>query len=159
MQKQMICRFKRRVLPVFENSRGSIVFLREANPVTRHDWAVLFLRTSAGCQTETGTYVKTKPSNHGASGDLLRVGKHWNLWNFQKRAKNDVWSGRSQNCFCAMTVVSSTVFEREVSCQQVDVKMRMLQFFLWRNLALFPGGINQFLFGTFTPVSSLRMIL
>ena len=27
----------------------------------RHDWVVLFLRTSAGCHTETGTYVKTKP--------------------------------------------------------------------------------------------------
>ena len=27
----------------------------------RHDWVVLFLRTSAGCQTEMGTYVKTKP--------------------------------------------------------------------------------------------------
>ena len=32
-------------------------------------------------------------------------------------------------------------------------------FFLWRNLALFPGGVNQFLIGTFTPVSSLLMIL
>ena len=52
-QKQKICRFKR-FLPVFENSRGSIVCLRAANPVTRHDWVVLFLRTSAGCHTETG---------------------------------------------------------------------------------------------------------
>ena len=32
-------------------------------------------------------------------------------------------------CFCGMTVVSSTVFEREISCQHVDVKMRMLRFF------------------------------
>ena len=32
-------------------------------------------------------------------------------------------------------------------------------FFLWRNLALFPGGVNQFLIGTFTPVSSLCMIV
>ena len=47
-QKQKICRFKRRFLPVFENSRGSIVSLCAANPVTRHDWVVLFLRTSAG---------------------------------------------------------------------------------------------------------------
>ena len=63
-------------------------------------------------------------------------------------------------CFCGVTVVSSTVFEREISCQHVDVNMRMLRFFfLWRNLALFPGGVNQFLIGTFTPVSSLRMIL
>ena len=44
-QKQKICRFKHRFLPVFENSRGSIVCLRAPNPVTRHDWAVLFLRT------------------------------------------------------------------------------------------------------------------
>ena len=89
-QKQKICRFKRRFLPVFENSRGSIVYLRAANPVTRHDWVVLFLRTSAGCHTETGTYVETKPPNHGTSGDLLRVGRQWNLWNFRKPAKNDV---------------------------------------------------------------------
>ena len=89
-QKQKICRFKRRFLPVFENSTGSIVCLRAANPVTRHDWVVLFLRTSAGCHTETGTYVKTKPPNCGASQDLLRIGRQWNLWNFRKPAKNDV---------------------------------------------------------------------
>ena len=43
-QKEKICRFKRRFLPVFENSRCSIVCLRAANPVTCPDWAVLFLR-------------------------------------------------------------------------------------------------------------------
>ena len=32
-------------------------------------------------------------------------------------------------CFCGVTVVSSTVFEREISCQHVDVNMRMLRFF------------------------------
>ena len=32
-------------------------------------------------------------------------------------------------CFCGVTVVSSTVFERGISCQHVDVKMRMLRFF------------------------------
>ena len=32
-------------------------------------------------------------------------------------------------CFYGVTVVSSTVFEREVSCQHVDVNMRMLRFF------------------------------
>ena len=32
-------------------------------------------------------------------------------------------------CFCAVTVVSSTVFEREISCQHVDVNMRMPQLF------------------------------
>ena len=94
-QKQKICRFKRHFLPVFKNSRGSIVCLRAANPVTRHDWVVLFLRTSAGCHTEMGTYVKTKPPNHGTSQDLLRVGRQWNLWNFRKPAKSNVWSGRS----------------------------------------------------------------
>ena len=47
-------------------------------------------RQSAGCQTETGTYIKTKRPNHGASRDLLRVGRQWNLWNFRKLAKNDV---------------------------------------------------------------------
>ena len=45
-QKQKICRFKRCFLPVFENSRGSIVCLRAANLVMCYDWAVLFLRTS-----------------------------------------------------------------------------------------------------------------
>ena len=39
-------------------------------------------------------------------------------------------------CFCGMTVVSSTVFEREISCQHMDVKVRILQFFfcgeIWR---------------------------
>ena len=71
----------------------------------------------------------------------------------KRRLKREIF------CFCEMTVVSSTVFEREISCQHVDVNMRMLRFFLWRNLALVPGGVNQFLIGTFTPVSSLRMIL
>ena len=32
-------------------------------------------------------------------------------------------------CFCGVRVVSSTVFEREISCQHVDVNMRMLRFF------------------------------
>ena len=32
-------------------------------------------------------------------------------------------------CFCGVTVVSSTVFEREMSCQHVDVKMRRLRIF------------------------------
>ena len=79
-RKQKICRFKCRFFPVFENSRGSIVCLRAANPVTRHDWAVLFLRTC--------------------------------LFQFDSQ-----------------------------------------------QTALFPGGANQFLIGTFTPASSLRMIL
>ena len=89
-QKQKICRFKRRFLPVFENSRGSIVCLRAANLVMCHDWAVLFLRTSPFQCDSQQTYVKTKPPNHGASQDLLRVGRQWNLWNFRKPAKNNV---------------------------------------------------------------------
>ena len=32
-------------------------------------------------------------------------------------------------CFCGVTVVSSTVFEREISCQHVDFSMRRLRFF------------------------------
>ena len=32
-------------------------------------------------------------------------------------------------CFCEVRVVSSTVFQREISCQHVDVNMRMLRFF------------------------------
>ena len=63
-------------------------------------------------------------------------------------------------CFCGMTVLSSTVFEGEISYQHMDVKNESAAiFFLWRNLALFPGGVNQFPIGTFTPVSSSRMIL
>ena len=104
-QKQKICRFKRRFLPVFENSRGSIVCLRAANPVVCHDWAVLFLRTSPFQCDSQQTYVKTKPPNQGASWDLLRVGRQWNLWNFRKPANNDafkaadlllLWSDSSQ---------------------------------------------------------------
>ena len=88
-QKQKIC-FKRCFLPAFENSGGSIVCLRAANPVVCHDWAVLFLRTSPFQRDSQQKYVKTKPPNQGASRDLLRVGRQWNLWNFQKPAKNDV---------------------------------------------------------------------
>ena len=86
-QKYKICHSKHCFLPVFENSRGSIVCLHAANPVMHHDWVVLFSCTSAGCQPETGTYVKTKPPNHGASQDLLHVSRQWNLWNFRKPAK------------------------------------------------------------------------
>ena len=126
-QKQKICCFKCHFLPIFENSSGSIVCLRAANPVTRHDWVILFLCTSAGCHTETGTYVKTKLPNRGTSQDLLRVGRQWNLWNFRKSTKKRL--KRHIFCFCGVTVVSSTVFEREMSCQHVDVKMRRLRFF------------------------------
>ena len=42
---------------------------------------------------------------------------------FSKTGKKQIF------CFCGVTVVSSTVFEREMSCQQVDVCMRMLRFF------------------------------
>ena len=89
-QKQKICRFKHRFLPVFENSRGSIVCLCAANPVVCHDWAVLFLRTSPFQSDSQQMYVKTKPPNQGASRDLLHEGRQWNLWNFRKPAKNDV---------------------------------------------------------------------
>ena len=158
-----ICCFKRRFLPVFENSRGSIVCLHAANPVMCHDWAVLFLRTSPFQCDSQQMYVKTKPPNQSASRDLLHVGRQWNLWNFRKPAKNRRLKWHIF-CFCGVTVVSSTVFEREISCQHVRVNnnMRMLRFFFWlqwRNLALFSGGVTQFLIGTFTPVSSLCMIL
>ena len=36
---------------------------------------------------------------------------------------------RQTFCFCGVTIVSSTVFERKISCQHVDVNMRMLRFF------------------------------
>ena len=62
-QKQKICRFKHRFLLVFENSRGSIVCLRAANPVMRHDWVVLFLCTSLFQFDSQQTYVKTKQPN------------------------------------------------------------------------------------------------
>ena len=58
-QKQKIRRFKRRFLPVFENSRGSIVCLRAANPVMCHDWAVLSLHTSPFQCDSQQSYVKT----------------------------------------------------------------------------------------------------
>ena len=89
-QKQKICCFKRRFLPVFENSRGSIVCRRAANLVMCHGWAVLSLRTSPFQCDSQQTYVKTKPPNRGASQDLLCVSRQWNLWNFRKLAKNDV---------------------------------------------------------------------
>ena len=134
-QKQKICRFKRRLLPVFKNSRGSIACLRAANPVTHLDWAVLFLRTPADCHTEMATYVKTKPPNQGASRDLLCVGRQWNLCQAlefsqtgKKRLKRQIF------CFCGVTVVSSTMLEREISCQHVDVNM------LHENAAIFFCG-------------------
>ena len=34
-------------------------------------------------------------------------------------------------CFCGVTAVSLTVFEKEISCQHVDVNMRMLRFFFY----------------------------
>ena len=72
------------------HSTGSIVCLCPANFVMCHDWAVLFLCTSPFQCDSQQTYVKTKPPNQGASRDLLRVGRQWNLWNFRKPAKNDV---------------------------------------------------------------------
>ena len=89
-QKQTICRFKRRFCRFSKIPRGSIVCLRAANLVMCHDWAVLCLRTSPFQCDSQQTYVKTKPPNRGASQDLLRVGRQWNLWNFRKPAKNDV---------------------------------------------------------------------
>ena len=89
---------------------------------------VLSLRTSAGCQTETDTCVKTKPPNHGASRDLLHVGRQMEPLEFSKTGKKRHLN-RQIFCFCGMTVVSSMVFEREISCQHVDAKMRMLRLF------------------------------
>ena len=116
---------KRRVLPVFENSRGSIVCLRAANLMMCHDWAVLFLHTSPFQCDSQQTYVKTKPPNHGASQDLLQRQTMEPL-EFSKTGKKRHLKGQ-MFCFCAVTAVSSTVFEREISCQHVDVKMRMLR--------------------------------
>ena len=48
--------------------------------------------------------------------EFLKTGK-------KRRLKRQIF------CFCGMTVVSSMVFEREISCQHVDVKMRVLRFF------------------------------
>ena len=65
-------------------------------------------------------------------------------------------------CFCGVTVVSSTVFHCLKEKSLVNMWMltwECCDFFPWRNLALFPGGVNQFLIGTFTPVSSLCMIV
>ena len=62
-------------------------------------------------------------------------------------------------CFCGMTVVSSTVFEREISCQHVDVKMRMLRFFSVEKSGVISRWVDQFLIGSFTPVSSLHITL
>ena len=158
-QKQKICHFKRLFLPVFENSRGSIVCLRAANPLTGHDRAVLFLPTSAGCQTEAGTYIgKNKTTQSWRVTGFAARRQTMNPLEFSKTGKNRGLKWQIF-CFCGMTVVSSTVFERELSRQRVDINMRMLRFFLWRNLALFPCGVIQFLIGTFTSVSSLRMIL
>ena len=84
--------------------------------------------TSAGCQTEMGTYVTTKPSNHGVSRDLLHCRQTIEPLEFSKTSKNPHLKWQIF-CFCGMTVVSSTVFEKEISCQHVDVKMRMLPFF------------------------------
>ena len=96
----------------------------------RLDWAVLFLRTSGDCHTETGMYVKSKD----------RTTQSWHVMGFAARRQTMESlefskTGKKRHlkrqifCFCGMTVVSSTVFKREISCQHVDVKMRMLRFF------------------------------
>ena len=127
-QKQKICRFKRRFLPVFENSRGSIVCLRAANLVMCHDWAVLFF-----------TYV---PVSVWQSADVRKnkTAQSWRVTGFAARRQTMEplefsKTGKKRRlkrqifCFCGVTVVSSTVFERETSCQHVDVKMRRLRIF------------------------------
>ena len=157
-QKQKICRFKRFLL-VFENSRGSIVCLRTANPVTRHDWVLLFLCTSAGCHTETGAYIKTKLPMQS-----------WHIMRFAARRQTmeplEFFKTGKKRClkqqifrFCGVTVVSSMVSEREKSCQHVDVKMRMLQFFSMEKPGIIPRWGQSVSDWTFTPVSSLCMIL
>ena len=50
----------------------------------------------------------------------------------KKRLKRQIF------CFCGLTVVSSTVFEREISCQHVDVNMRMLRFFSGEKSGIIP---------------------
>ena len=62
-------------------------------------------------------------------------------------------------CFCGVTVVSSQCLKEKSLVNMWMLTWECCDFFLWRNLALFPGGVNQFLIGTFTPVSSLRMVL
>ena len=157
-QKQKICRFKCRVLPVFENSRGSIFCLHAANLVARHDRVALFSHMCPFQFDSQQTSLKTKPPNHGASWDLLHVGRQWNLWNFQKLAKNDVSSGRS---FASVEWQQSVQWclKKKFLVNMWMLKWECCDFFLWRNLALFPGGVNQFLIRTFTPISSLCMIL
>ena len=113
---------------VSENSRGSIVCLRAANPVTCCDWAVLFLRMCLFQFDRQQTYVKTKPPNHRYVRGFAARRQTMEPLEFSETAKNDVWSGRIF-FFCGMSVVSSMMFEREISCQHVDVKMRMLRFF------------------------------
>ena len=120
-QKQKICRFKCRFLPVFENSRDSIVCLHAANPVMCHDWAVLFLCMSPFQCDSQQTYVKTKPPNQGASRFAARRQTMEPL-EFSKTGKKQCLK-RQIFCFCGVTVVSSTVFERKISRQHVHVNM------------------------------------
>ena len=159
-QKQTICRFKRRFLPVFENSRGSIVCLRTANPVTCHDWVVLFLRTSAWLSHWNGDVHKNKTAQSWHITRFAACRQTMEPLEFLKTGKKRRLK-RQIVCSCGVTVVSSMVFEREMSCQHVMwmLKWEGCDFFPCRNLALFPGGVNQFLIGTFTPVSSLCMIV
>ena len=156
-QKQKICRFKC-FLPVFENSRGSIVCLRAANPVTRLDWAVLFLRTSPFQGDSQQTYVKNKTTQSWRVTGFAACRQTMEPLEFSKtgkkrRLKQQIF------CFCGVTVVSSTVFEREISCQHVDVNMRMLRFFSVEKPGIISRWGQSVSHRTFTPVSSLCMIL
>ena len=102
-QKQKICRFKH-CLPVFENSRGSIVCLRAANPVTRHDWVVLFLYVRLLAVTlKRGRTYKQNRAWHITRFvarrqtmeplEFLKTGK-------KRRLKRQIF------CFCGVTVLS-----------------------------------------------------
>ena len=129
-QQQKICCFKHCFLPVFENSRDSIVCLCAANPVTCHGpWLGGFVFMYVCWLSNWNGHVrknKTTQSWHVTGFAAHR--QTMESLEFSKTGKKRCLK-QQIFCFCGMTVVSSMVFEREISCQHVAVKMRVLRFF------------------------------
>ena len=127
-QKQKICRFKRRFLPAFRKFQrfhylpthsksrdvpwlGSFVFTYV--PVSVWQSADVRKNKTAQSSCITGFAVNRQTMQ---PLECSKTGK-------KRCLKQQIF------CFCGMTVVSSMVFEREISCQYLDVNMRMLRRF------------------------------
>ena len=113
-QKQKTCRFKRRFLPVFRKFQR-FHCLPSRSKSRDAPWLGGFVFTYVP--------VSMWQPMHRRQCE----GRQWNLWNFRKLAKTRRLKA-ADLLLLWVTAVSSTVFEREISCQHVNVNMRMLRF-------------------------------